>query len=58
MRIVHRGYIFMQSEINYHYMIIKDGKMILHSSSIKKLTKEEAKMEIDEFIKLELELEE
>lgn len=58
MRIEHRGYIFTQSAINYHYMIIKDGKTVLHSSSIKELTEEEAKAEIDEFIKLELELEE
>lgn len=50
----HRGYILQQSSYNWHYFIF-DGKTeqaVLHAQCTSKLTEEEAREHIDNFLRL------
>lgn len=49
----HKGYTLQQTSYNWHYMIIKDGKMVCHCPCTYKLTEEQAKEKIDLFIKIQ-----
>ena len=48
----HKGYILQQTSYNWHYMIIKDSRMVCHCPFTYKLTEEQAKEKIDLFIEL------
>ena len=48
----HKGYVLKQSGFNNHYMIFKDGKMIVHCQCTEKLDQKKAEQSIDTFIQL------
>mgnify|MGYP003457598489 FL=1 len=48
----HKGYTLQQTSYNWHYMIIKDNRMVCHCPCTYKLTEEQAKEKIDLFIEL------
>ena len=48
----HKGYTLQQTSYNWHYMIIKDDKMVMHCQCGKKLTEQEAKESIEFYLDL------
>ena len=48
----HKGYTLQQTSYNWHYMIIKDDKMVMHCQCGKKLTEQEAKEVIEFYLDL------
>lgn len=54
----HKGYVLQQSSINNHYMIFdgNTGKVVMHSQYGEKLTEEEAKKRIDDYIQMSEEM--
>lgn len=51
MEVNYKGYTISQAS-NNHIMITKDNKMVFHANATKKLTEDELKEQIDNFIKL------
>lgn len=52
----HNGYVLQQSSYNWHYMIFKNGKMVVHCQCNYKLSKEEAHKLIEEWERFREEL--
>jgi hypothetical protein len=48
----YKGYILKQSGYNNHYMIFKDGKMMMHCQCTEKLDQKKAEENIDFYIDL------
>lgn len=52
MKVKHKGYEAVQDRRNHHIMIFKNGRMCLHATWDKQLSKEELKKEIERYIEL------
>jgi hypothetical protein len=48
----YKGYLLKQSGYNNHYMIFKDGEMMIHCQCTEKLDQKKAEESIDTFIEL------
>lgn len=58
MTVEYKGFVVSQSTFNWHIMIAKDGKTVLHTQCDKPKTEEELKEEVDTFIELSQMIEE
>ena len=51
MKVNYKGYTISQAS-NNHIMIVKDDEMVFHTNATRKLTENELKQQIDNFLKL------
>ena len=58
MTVEYKGFVVTQSTFNWHIMIFKDGKRVMHSNCDQPKTEEELKEAVDTFIELNQMIEE
>lgn len=52
-KLQHNGYTIVQSGLNHHVMIGRDGKMVYHAAADHAMSDEELRQRVEDFIALQ-----